>query len=66
MTKIDTNKKYITREGKEVRIYAVHEGQGAGVHGAIWEGIGWRVFDWHGNGMCFSSGEQSDYDLIEE
>ena len=58
-------KKYTTRDGRAVRIYAVYHNQRVAVHGAILSHDEWQIYNWYGDGMCFSSGEKSDGDLIE-
>ena len=63
---IDINKKYRTRDGREVRIYATDEGCGvASVHGAIKtkDGI-WHVYSWSEDGLSIFGREQ-DKDLVE-
>jgi hypothetical protein len=63
---IDINKKYRTRDGHEVRIYATDEGCGvASVHGAIKtkDGI-WHVYSWSEDGLSIF-GRERDEDLIE-
>ena len=60
---IDINKKYRTRDGREVRIYATDGGDDFPVHGAIKdrdEAV-WRNYSWHSNGF----GVYSDLNLIE-
>ena len=62
---IAINKKYRTRDGREVRIYATDGGGGTAIHGAIKECSGrWRQESWWSNGQLLSS-LQSDSDLIE-
>ncbi len=63
---IDIKKKYRTRNGREVRIYATDKGFGvASVHGAIKtkEGI-WYVYSWSEDGLS-GYGYERDEDLIE-
>jgi hypothetical protein len=63
---IDINKKYRTRDGREVRIYATDEGCGvASVHGAIKtkDGI-WHVYSWSEDGLSIFGRERHE-DLIE-
>lgn len=61
---IDINKKYRTRDGREVRIYAT-DGDGAySVHGAIKEDGGWTQESWTDAGCYTTSGERRS-DLIE-
>lgn len=62
---IDINKKYRTRDGREVRIYAT---DGAGkypVHGAVTSfGAGWEIFTWTKEGRE-DVGLKNNSDLIE-
>ena len=60
---IDITKKYRTRDGREVRIYATDGGDNFPVHGAIKDRDEpvWRNYSWHSNG----SGVYSELDLIE-
>jgi len=60
---IDINKKYRTRDGREVRIYATDGGDDFPVHGAIKDrdDAVWRNYSWHSNGF----GVYSDLNLIE-
>ena len=57
---ISMDKKYRTRVGHEVRIYAVDGHRDYPIHGAIMED-GWCVHNWTENGK----GALSRYDLIE-
>ena len=61
---IDINKKYRTRDGREVRIYAT-DGRGTiPVHGAIFsEELGWGFFCWRGDGSWADNA--CGFDLIE-
>jgi hypothetical protein len=63
---IDINKKYRTRDGREVRIYAINEGCGvASVHGAIKTKDGvWHVYSWSEDGLSIF-GRKRNEDLIE-
>jgi hypothetical protein len=70
---IDINKKYSTRDGREVRIYAMDGAECLPVHGAIkwvtgkgWEPdvAGWRPCSWTKNGKAVD-GEEFSCDLIE-
>jgi hypothetical protein len=60
---IDINKKYRTRAGAEVRIYALDGEEPRPVHGAIKSPTGWVVSHWPQDGV------QSDFegsnDLVE-
>jgi hypothetical protein len=60
---ISMDKKYRTRDGREVRIYAVDGGYGKHpIHGAVNSDYGWIVQMWSDIGACASG---SPYDLIE-
>ena len=62
---IDINKKYRTRDDREVRIYAT-DGEGAfPVQGAILFGKGWRMRQWMKYGSAHSNIGDSDSDLGE-
>ena len=60
---IDPKKTYRTRDGREVRIYAVDGGLGYPVHGA-WShnGAAWCATEWYGDG---ASATNVRLDLIE-
>jgi hypothetical protein len=60
---IDINKKYRTRDGREVRIYAIDGSGTHSVHGAIYVTGGWVSCVWRKDG----SFHEIDYelDLIE-
>jgi hypothetical protein len=61
---IDKNKQYRTRDGREVRIYAVDGLNGCRVHGAIRHPeYGWEHRAWFADGRMYSY--PSDSDLIE-
>ena len=57
---IDINKKYRTRDGREVRIYAIDGHESFPVHGAIKMDGQWRVSTWNssGNGITSSKGDR--------
>jgi hypothetical protein len=62
---IDINKKYRTRDGREVRIYATDGRGGTAIHGAIKTPSGyWQQESWWSNGQLLTT-LQSDSDLIE-
>ena len=63
---IDVNKKYRTRDGREVRIYATDGGGPQPVHGAI-SGLNfWSTANWSKNGSyTVVYGQEHDNDLIE-
>ena len=48
---IDITKKYRTRDGREVRIYAVDGDGEMPVHGAILTKRGWKVASWTPDGL---------------
>jgi len=60
---IDINKKYRTRDGREVRIYAVDGGGMHPVHGSIKTSDGWRSFTWPSDGRIAC--DENCGDLIE-
>jgi len=60
---IDINKKYRTRDGREVRIYATDGNMPRCVHGAHKSQTGWIFSCWEEGGAHFLS--IGDYDLIE-
>ena len=60
---IDINKKYRTRDGREVRIYALDGGGGCPVHGSIKTSDGWRSFTWPSDGRIAC--DENCGDLIE-
>jgi hypothetical protein len=49
---IDITKKYKTRDGREVRIYATDGGGHRPVHGAIREGQEWVAYTWLHDGVA--------------
>ena len=63
---IDINKKYQTRDGREVRIYATDGGGPQPIHGAI-SGLNfWSTANWSKNGSyTVVYGQEHDNDLIE-
>ena len=60
---IDINKKYTTRDGKEVNIYAIYELGYHNVHGAVLCGDVWVSTSWNKDGM-YNTGQQA-YPLVE-
>lgn len=62
--KIEMGKKYRTRGGKEVRIYAVDAGGEYPVHGAVWNGDNWDNYSFSSTGE-FITGEDNEDDLVE-
>ena len=63
---ININKKYRTRDGQEVRIYATDGGGPYMVHGAIRLPNFWSPTNWDENGLYKAGGfVLHDYDLIE-
>jgi HD-like signal output (HDOD) protein len=62
---IDINKKYRTRDGREVRIYATDGGGGYPVQGAIFsKELGWLLATWSMDG-CALNDIDHHQDLIE-
>lgn len=64
---IDINKKYCTRDGREVRIYATDCGRESNmVHGAVQSKDGWwGQCSWYQNGKFFDGPHDHELDLIE-
>lgn len=62
---IDPKKTYRTRDGREVRIYAVDGAMEYNVHGAIKNHDGWDVASWMDDGSALSAHRFIDSDLIE-
>jgi hypothetical protein len=60
---IDKNKKYRTRDGREVRIYATDGDNNKLIHGAIWSD-GWQFKLWYADGF-YNGDAESRIDLIE-
>jgi hypothetical protein len=63
--KIDVNKKYRTRDGREVLIYAVDGAHRYPVHGAICYNGGWIGTNWTIEGVFLAHVEPS-LDLVEQ
>jgi hypothetical protein len=62
---IDASKKYKTRDGRDVRIYAVDGSGGFPVHGAYVDDSGeWWLATWKDSGS-FRHGDEHRYDLVE-
>lgn len=61
---IDKNKQYRTRDGCEVRIYAVDGDEDMPIHGAILTKHGWKVNSWARDGKWFPN-MSGGVDLIE-
>ena len=61
---IDITKKYRTRDGREVRIYATDGSEDMCVHGAIRFDGGWASEVWTQHGKYFPP-KESIHDLIE-
>ena len=62
---IDKNKKYRTRDGREVRIYATDGIGSYPVHGATRGRQGWTPEKWTADGLFFYDGSQREGDLVE-
>ena len=63
---IDPKKTYRTRDGREVRIYAVDGALPYSVHGAVKHGDSWISKDWADNGGFLTPHCETDpLDLIE-
>ena len=64
MSEIDINKKYRTRDDREVRIYVVDGGGEYPIHGAIKNGSTWTLCAWRIDGR-YSKEIDMTGDLIE-
>lgn len=60
---IDINKKYRTRDGREVRIYAVDGGGMHPVHGSVLMNNGWHSVIWQSDGSI--TFHNQPVDLVE-
>ena len=63
---IDINKEYTTRDGNEVRIYAIDGKLNYPIHGAIKREDGWKSMEWTKEGTYYSAGFNFGLDLIEK
>ena len=61
---IDPKKLYRTRDGREVRIYAVDGAEDMCIHGAMLTSDGWEAEVWNKRGVWLPCNE-SPHDLIE-
>ena len=61
---IDINKKYRTRDGREVRIYATDGQEDWPIHGATLQSFGWSSDCWTKDGSTLTNMPHS-HDLIE-
>ena len=62
---INIDKKYRTRDGREVRIYATNGGRPCPVHGTIFsKELGWLLAAWHMDG-CALNDIGHPADLVE-
>lgn len=62
---IELGKKYRTRDGREVRIYALDGGGDWPIHGAIKCGYLWTLTSWGAYGLRRNNETMSPADLIE-
>lgn len=62
---IDKNKQYRTRDGREVRIYAVDGCGDYPVHGASLVDGGWTPHIWSSSGEFWKGAEGTASDLVE-
>jgi hypothetical protein len=63
---IDIKKKYRTRDGREVRIYATDGAYSRTLHGAVKDSEGWGSMAWKSCGSVSTlSPSQSPADLVE-
>ena len=61
---IDINKKYRTRDGREVRIYATDGQEDWPIHGATLKSFGWSSECWTKDGSSLTNMPHAD-DLVE-
>lgn len=62
---ISMDKQYRTRDGQEVRIYAVDGESLQEIHGAVCHNGKWAAVQWYGGGNYYTHGTPSCLDLIE-
>ena len=63
---ISMDKKYRTRDGREVRIYAVDGGGKQPIHGSVKNEDGsWKPISWCSGGTQWGERIKNDYDIIE-
>ncbi len=62
---ISMDKKYQTRDGREVKIYEVHDQGPYPVHGAVLHGNGWSSSSWTSEGRYLLGFNNHSLDLIE-
>lgn len=62
---ININKKYKTRDGREVRIYATDAGEGYPIHGAYKIDDKWCILFWNSEGLVYNKDVISNFDLVE-
>jgi hypothetical protein len=64
---VKKGKKYRTRGGREVRIYATNGGGMKPIHGAIRQNKHtWFIFHWHEDGKASHYHHTKDDDLVED
>ncbi len=62
---IDINKKYTTRDGREVKIYSVDNGGDYPVHGALkYDNGAWMSESWTDRGKLTTDGNDGALDLV--
>ena len=62
---IDINKKYQTKDGREVRIYATDGHHNQAVHGAVKDSHAWTLHAWYSDGVYARYDRNGPRDLIE-
>lgn len=63
--KVEMGKEYRTREGREVRLYALDGGGTYPVQGAVRDGTGWIQQSWAESGVWMTSEADHDNNLEE-
>lgn len=65
-TMISMDRQYRTRDGREVRIYALDGGQEKSIiHGAVKEKGAWNATTWSKGGTYYGDGHRHKNDLVE-
>jgi hypothetical protein len=64
--KIEVGKFYKTRDGSEVRVYAVDGGGFDKIHGAILQGNNWSATQWNSDGKWTKALGVTAFDIVSE
>jgi len=63
---ISMDKEYVTRDGREARVYATDAGNEFPVHGAILTEGDWVMTNWTTEGYMWEFCREDEHDLIEK